>query len=93
MSIMFEKVDDILTNEAREELIYKYNKERDWIKQAVIDLIAIANTLGYHKALQLFDSVVDINDSLNAMTDTIYEYDTAYSTLLEKYQEVTKETE
>lgn len=93
MSITFEKVDDILTNEAREELINKYNKERDWIKQAVIDVIAIANSLGYHKALQLFDSVVDVNDSLNAMTDIIYEYNTAYSTLLEKYQEVTKETE
>lgn len=87
------KIDDILTNEAREELINKCNKERGWIKQAVIDLIAIANSLGYHKGLQLFDSVVDVNDSLNAMTDIIYEYDTAYSTLLEKYQETTKETE
>lgn len=93
MSLKFEKVDDILTDEARSELIGKHNKERDWIKQSVIDLIAIANSLGYHKALQLFDSVVEINDALNVMVDALYEYDTAYSLLLEKYQEAIKKTE
>lgn len=93
MSQTFEKVDDILTDEARNELIDKHNKERDWIKQSVIDSIAIANSLGYYKALQLFDSVVEINDALNVMVDALYEYDTAYSLLLEKYQEATKKAE
>ena len=91
MSLKFEKVDDILTDKAREELINKHSINQEWIKTCVIDLITIANS--YNKSSQLFDSVVAMDNALNIMADVLYEYDTAYSLLLEKYQEATKETE
>jgi len=91
MPLKFEKVDDILTDKAREELINKHSINQEWIKTCVIDLITIANS--YNKSSQLFDSVVAMDNALNIMADVLYEYDTAYSLLLEKYQEATKETE
>lgn len=91
MSLKFEMVDDILTDKAREELINKHSINQEWIKTCVIDLITIANS--YNKSSQLFDSVVAMDNALNIMADVLYEYDTAYSLLLEKYQEATKETE
>ena len=91
MPLKFEKVDDILTDKAREELINKHSINQEWIKTCVIDLITIANS--YNKSSQLFDSVVAMDNALNIMAGVLYEYDTAYSLLLEKYQEATKETE
>lgn len=91
MPLKFEKVDDILTGKAREELINKHGNNQEWIKTCVIDLITIANS--YNKGSQLFDSVVAMDNALSVMADVLYEYDAAYSLLLEKYQEATKETE
>ena len=89
MGQIFEKVDDILTDEAREKLMGKHNKERDWIKQAVMDMVAIAQNgrWDYDNSVRMFDAVAEINDALNSMADVMYEYDTSYSILLEKYNE------
>lgn len=89
MSMEIEKVDDILTDEARGELMGKHNKERDWIKQAVIDMVAIAQNgrWDYDNSVRMFDAVAEINDALNSMADVMYEYDISYSILLEKYNE------
>ena len=91
MPLKFEKVDDILTDKAREELINKHGNNQEWIKTCVIDLITIANS--YNKGSQLFDSVVAMDNALNAMADVMYEYDTSYSVLLEKYNEAIKAAE
>lgn len=93
MPLKFEKVDDIMTDETRGELMGKHNKERDWIKQAVMDMVAIAQNgrWDYDKSVRMFDAVAEINDALNSMADTLYEYDTSYSILLEKYGEIVKQ--
>lgn len=90
MSMEFEKIDDILTDEARKKLMGKHNKERDWIKQAVMDMVAIAQNgrWDYDNSVRMFDAVAEINDALNSMADTMYEYDISYNILLEKYNEV-----
>lgn len=90
MSQTFEKVDDILTDETRGELMGKHNKERDWIKQAVMDMVAIAQNdrWDYDNSVRMFDAVAEINDALNSMADTMYEYDISYNILLEKYNEI-----
>jgi len=90
MAVTFEKVDDILTDKARVELMGKHNKERDWIKQAVIDMVAIAQNdrWDYDNSVRMFDAVAEVNEGLNSMADVMYEYDTSYSLLLEKYNEI-----
>lgn len=93
MPLEFEKIDDILTDEAREKLMGKHNKERDWIKQAVMDMVSIAQNgrWDYDNSVRMFDAVAEINDALNSMADTMYEYDISYNILLEKYNEVVQQ--
>lgn len=87
MSLKFEKVDDILTDERREELMSDHRSSRERVKEVVIDLIDVAQNgkYDYRKGTQIFDAVVEINDALNSMADALYEYDTSYDILLEKY--------
>lgn len=93
MAVTFEKVDDILTDKAREELMAKHNKERDWIKQAVIDMVAIAQNdrWDYDNSVRMFDAVAEVNEGLNSMADVMYEYATSYAILLEKYNEIVQQ--
>lgn len=95
MPLKFEKIDDILTDERREDLMSNHRRARDRIKEVVMDLIGIAlnDRYDYRKDVQTFDNVAEINDALNAMADVMYEYDTSYSLLLEKYNEAIKAAE
>lgn len=90
MSLEFEKVDDILTDERREDLMSNHRRARDRVKEVAIDLIDVAQDgkYDYRKGVQIFDDVAEINEALNAMADVMYEYDTSYSLLLEKYNEI-----
>lgn len=93
MSLEFKKVDDILTDETREELMDKHNKERAWIKQAVMDMVAIAQNgqWDYDNSVRLFDAVAEVNEGLNSIADVMFEYSTSYSILLEKYNKIVKQ--
>lgn len=90
MSMKFEKIDDILTDERREDLMSNHRRARDRVKEVAIDLIDVAqdSKYDYRKGLQIFDDVAEISEALNAMADVMYEYDTSYSLLLEKYNEI-----
>ena len=93
MSLKFKTVDDILTDEAREELMDKHNKERAWIKQAVMDMVAIAQNgqWDYDNSVRLFDAVAEVNEGLNSIADVMFEYSTSYSILLEKYNKIVQQ--
>ena len=93
MSMEFEKIDDILTDERREDLMSNHRRARDRVKGVAIDLIDDAQDgkYDYRKGVQIFDDVAEINDALNVMADVMYEYDTSYSLLLEKYNEIVQQ--
>lgn len=88
MPLKFEKVNDILTDERREDLMSNHRRARDRVKEVAIDLIDVAQDSNYRKGVLIFDDVAEISEALNAMADVMYEYDTSYSLLLEKYNEI-----
>ena len=90
MSMTFEKVDDILTDQARENMIDMLTLNVDFVKSGVMELAAIARK---SESITCFDTIVAINKQLDGILDAYADLGYAYSTLLEKYQEATKETE
>jgi hypothetical protein len=90
MSLEFEKVDDILT----EETIYTMNKNftnySDQIKSNAMDLVYRSQNYGYETDARMFDDITAISFALDAMIDTLREYQDSYAALLGKYKELVK---
>lgn len=85
----FEKVDDILTDEARENLMKDFVKEVNSIKHSVMDLIAIelGHKYDYNNSIDMFDILTEINGSLGEIADVIHAYDTEYTELKLRYKQ------
>lgn len=90
MPLKFEKVDDILTDEARENLMKDFAKEVNSIKHSVMDLIAIelGHKYDYNNSIDMFDILTEINASLGEIANTIYAYDTGYVELKQRYEQL-----
>ena len=97
MSQTFEKVDDILTEDARDAMTNKFTADTDFIKDGVMALVAITMKPKYslyaNDSSKVFDTIAEISDQLDEMWEVYADLGYAYSTLLEKYQEATKEAE
>lgn len=90
MSIMFEKVDDILTEEAIYTMSKNFTKYSDQIKSTAMDLVYRSQDYDYNKNSQMFDDITAMSFALDAMIDTLREYQMSYAALLEKYNELVK---
>ena len=90
MPIKSEKVDDILTEEA----IYTINKNftgySDQIKSTVMDLVYRSQNYDYETDARMFDDITAISFTLDAMIDTLREYQASYVALLGKYNDLVK---
>ena len=97
MAIKFEKVDDILTEDARDTMTDKLTADIEFIKDGVMALVAITMKPKYNlyanDSTKVFDTIAEISDQLDEMWEVYADLGYAYSTLLEKYQEATKEAE
>lgn len=92
MSLKFEMVDDILTEDARDEMIDKFTADTDFIKAGVMELVELMQKRTNYP-VKAFEIIAQISEDLNDMWEVYAGLGYAYSTLLEKYQEATKETE
>lgn len=97
MPLKFEKVDDILTEDARDEMTDKFTADTDCIKSGVMALVAITMKPKYNlyanDSTKVFDTIAEISDQLDEMWEVYSDLAYSYYLLLEKYQEATKETE
>lgn len=92
MSLKFEMIDDILMEDARDEMTDKFTADTDFIKAGVMGLVELMQKRTNHP-VKAFEIIAEINEELNDMWEVYAGLGYAYSTLLEKYQEATKETE
>ena len=92
MSLKFEKVDDILTEDARDKMNDKFTADTDFIKANVMELVGLMQKRTTYP-VKAFDIIAEISQDLDDMWEVYADLGYAYSTLLEKYQEATKETE
>ncbi|MBO6310050.1 MAG: hypothetical protein J6N70_14710 [Oribacterium sp.] len=90
MSLTFEKVDDILTEKAIDIMDRNFERYRDQIKDTAMDLTHIAQDYDLSENVRMFDDITAISFALDAMYDTLREYQVSYTTLLEKYNELVK---
>lgn len=90
MSMTFEKVDDILTEKAIDIMDRNFVRYLDQIKDTTMDLVYNAQNFNYNQGVQMFDDVTAISFALDAMYDTLREYQTSYTALLEKYNNLVK---
>lgn len=97
MSLKFEKIDDVLTENARDLMTDNISADIDEVKSGVMGLVAIIQqTRSYVSQgdlIKCFDTIAAINEQLDNIWEVYAELGYAYSTLLEKYQEATKKTE
>lgn len=93
MSMEIEKVDDILTEEAIYTMSKNFTKYSDQIKSTAMDLVYRSQDYDYNKNSQMFDDITAMSFALDAMIDTLREYQASYAALLGKYSELVKETE
>lgn len=97
MSLKFEKIDDVLTENARDIMTDNISADIDEVKSGVMGLVAIIQqTWSYVSqgdSIKCFDTIATINEQLDNIWEVYADLGYAYSTLLEKYQEATKETE
>lgn len=92
MPLKFEKVDDILTEKARDEMLDKFTADSDFIKAGVMGLVELMQKRTNYP-VKAFEIIAEISQDLEDMWEVYSDLGYAYSTLLEKYQEATKETE
>ena len=92
MPLKFEKVDDVLTEDARDAMLDKFTTDSDFIKAGVMGLVELMQKRTDHP-IKAFEIIAEISQDLEDMWDVYSDLGYAYSTLLEKYQEATKETE
>lgn len=92
MSQTFEKVDDILTEDARDTMTDKFTADSDFIKAGVMELVELMQSRSSNP-VKAFEIIAEISEDLNDMWEVYADLGYAYSTLLEKYQEATKKTE
>ena len=92
MPIKFEKVDDILTVDARDTMTDKFTADSDFIKAGVMGLVELMQKRTNY-SVKAFEIIAEISEDLNDMWEVYSDLGYAYSTLLEKYQEATKEAE
>lgn len=90
MSLTFEKVDDILTEKAIDIMDRNFCRYRDQIKDTAMDLVYRSQDYDYNKNSQMFDDITAMSFALDAMLDTLREYQMSYAALLEKYNELVK---
>lgn len=91
MSIMFEKVDDILTEEAIYTMDKNFGRYSDQIKSTAMDLVYRSQNYDYEKTdARMFDDITAISFALDAMIDTLREYQASYAALLGKYNDLVK---
>lgn len=90
MPLKFEKVDDVLTDQARENLMKDFRKEVNSIKHSLMDLIAIelGHKYDYNNSIDMFDILAEINTSLGEIEGTIYAYDSGYVELKQRYEQL-----
>lgn len=92
MSLKFEKVDDILTEDARDTMTDKFTACSDFIKSGVMELVELMQKRS-NNPVKAFETIALISQDLDEMWEVYEDLGYAYFTLLEKYQEATKETE
>lgn len=90
MSLEFEKVDDILTEETIYTMDKNFTRYRDQIKDTIMDLVYRVQDYDCDKGPRMFDDITAISFALDAMIDTLREYQMSYATLLEKYNNLVK---
>lgn len=92
MGIIFEKVDDILTEKAIDIMDRNFCRYRDQIKDTTMDLVRSAQNYDYNQDenARMFDDVTAISFALDAMHDILREWKISYAALLEKYDELVK---
>ena len=92
MPLKFEKVDDILTEDARDTMLDKFTTDSDFIKDGVMGLVELMQK-HTNDPVKAFEIIAEISEDLNGMWEVYSDLAYSYSLLLEKYQEATKETE
>lgn len=90
MSLEFEKVDDILTKEAIYTMNQNFTRYSDQIKSTSMDLVYRSQNYDYETDARMFDDITAISFALDAMIDTLREYQMSYAALLEKYNDLVK---
>lgn len=86
MALNFVKIDDVLTENARDLMTDNISADIDEVKSSVM-------YISQGDSIKCFDAIVTINEQLDNIWEVYAELGYAYSTLLEKYQEVTKKAE
>lgn len=90
MPLTFEKVDDILTEEAIYTMSKNFTKYRDQIKDTAMDLTHITQDYDQNENVRMFDDITAISFALDAMDDILREWKISYAALLEKYDKLVK---
>ena len=90
MSQTFEKVDGILTEEAVYTMNKNFTRYSNQIKSTAMDLVYRAQNYDYETNAWMFDDITAMSFALDAMTDTLREYQASYAALLGKYNELVK---
>lgn len=90
MSIEFEKIDDILTEETIYTMNKKFTNYSDQIKSTAMDLVYRSQNYDYETDARMFDDITAMSFALDAMNDTLREYQMSYAALLEKYNNLVK---
>lgn len=97
MALKFKKIDDVLTENARDLMTDMISADIDEVKSSVMGLVTIIQRsksyISQGDSIKCFDTIATINEQLDNMWEVYAELGYAYSTLLEKYQEVTKKAE
>lgn len=96
MALKFEKIDDVLTENARDHMTDMVSADIDEVKSSVMGLVTFALKKTYvsqSDSIKCFDTIATVSEQLDNMWEVYVELGYAYFTLLEKYQEATKKTE
>lgn len=97
MALKFEKIDDVLTENARDHMTDMVSADIDEVKSSVMGLVAIIQQSKSYTSqgdsIKCFDTIATISEQLDNMWEVYAELGYAYSTLLKKYQEATKKVE
>ena len=97
MTLKFKKIDDVLTENARDLMTDNISADIDEVKSSVMELVTIIQQsksyVSQGDSIKCFDTIATISEQLDNMWEVYAELGYAYSTLLEKYQVVTKKAE
>lgn len=90
MSMEIEKIDDILTDEAIYTMNKNFTRYSDQIKSTAMDLVYRSQNYDCETNAWMFDDITAMSFALDAMIDTLREYQASYAALLGKYNELVK---